>query len=195
MTITLKKIKPRFQCFAKDSFGLLLYSRFLSSLCAFLESSVFDLLTRIHLRYITYSAKRLKACLAYCGEGVELDLHAYISDPCKVKIGRGTYIGKYLFMQSYGGVSIGEGCSIAKGVSFITVHHAAVPGSSNSVLGSTTEYKPIVIGDNVWIGSNAILLPGVKIGEGCIVGAGSVVTRNMPPGYVCAGVPCRVIRT
>jgi maltose O-acetyltransferase len=54
--------------------------------------------------------------------------------------------------------------------------------------------KPVTIGNDVWIGSNVIVCPGVKIGDGCIIGAGSVVTRDIPAYHVAVGVPCRAIR-
>ena len=54
--------------------------------------------------------------------------------------------------------------------------------------------KPIEIGDNCWLASNVTVCGGVKIGEGCVIGAGSVVTRDIPPNSLAAGVPCRVIR-
>lgn len=53
---------------------------------------------------------------------------------------------------------------------------------------------PIFIGDDCWIGGDVIILPGVRIGEGCTIGAGSVVTRDVPPFSVAVGSPCRVVR-
>ena len=61
---------------------------------------------------------------------------------------------------------------------------------------SLYEYgKPVTIGDNVWIGGNAVVLPGVTIGSNSVIGAGSVVTRDVPPWSIAAGNPCKVIRT
>src|SRR4051794_27798153 len=54
--------------------------------------------------------------------------------------------------------------------------------------------EPIVIEDKVWIGSNAVVLPGVRIGYGSVVGAGSVVSNSIPPMTVAVGIPCRVVR-
>ena len=53
---------------------------------------------------------------------------------------------------------------------------------------------PIVIGDDVWVGANSVVLPGVTIGSGVVIGAGSVVTRDIPPNVLACGVPCKVIR-
>jgi maltose O-acetyltransferase len=54
--------------------------------------------------------------------------------------------------------------------------------------------KPVIIGDDVWIGGSAIICPGVSIGEKCVIGAGSVVTKDIPAGVFAAGNPCKVIR-
>ncbi len=54
--------------------------------------------------------------------------------------------------------------------------------------------KPVIIGDDVWIGARVIILPGVTIGSRVVVGAGSVVTKDLPSNTVCAGIPCRVIK-
>jgi acetyltransferase-like isoleucine patch superfamily enzyme len=90
-------------------------------------------------------------------------------------------------------VTIGDHCEITDGVRFIT-HDGAVwvlrdKHPEVDVLGQ------IVIGNNVFIGFNAIVLPGVTIGDNCVVGAGSVVTKSMPPNSVVAGNPARVIRS
>ncbi|MEE1104690.1 MAG: DapH/DapD/GlmU-related protein, partial [Ruminococcus sp.] len=57
------------------------------------------------------------------------------------------------------------------------------------------EPKPVTIGDDCWIGRRVMILPGVHIAEGCVIGAGAVVTKNIPPYSVAAGVPARVIKS
>jgi maltose O-acetyltransferase len=61
-------------------------------------------------------------------------------------------------------------------------------------LQGTQEYPPVRIGDDVWIGARAIILPGLTIGNGAIIGAGSVVTKDVPPYAICAGNPAKIIR-
>lgn len=88
-------------------------------------------------------------------------------------------------------VTIGHNVMIAPNVSLYTAGHPLHPDSRRSAY----EYgAAITIGDDVWIGGSAVLLPGVTVGSGCVIAAGSVVTRDIPAGVVAAGNPCRVIR-
>lgn len=88
-------------------------------------------------------------------------------------------------------IRIGDGVMIAPSVTLTTTGHPVHP-SRRVDFGRFSE--PIVIEDKVWIGSNAVILPGVRIGYGSVVGAGSVVSRTIPPMTVAVGTPCRVIR-
>ena len=88
-------------------------------------------------------------------------------------------------------ITIGNRVYIAPRVCIYTVNHPMVPEVRNMDL----EYgRPVVIEDNVWIGGNVVILPGVTIGEGSVIAAGSIVTRDIPPRVVAGGNPCRVIR-
>ena len=88
-------------------------------------------------------------------------------------------------------VTIGDNVFIAPNVGLYTAGHPLDVRQRNRYL----EYaKPITIGNNVWIGGGCILLPGVTIGKNSVIGAGSVVTRPIPPNCVAVGNPCRVIR-
>ncbi len=88
-------------------------------------------------------------------------------------------------------VSIGANAFIAPGVCISCAGHAFNAEQRAEGISSS---KPITLEDNVWIGANAVICGGVTIGEGSIIGAGSVVTKNIPKGVVAAGSPCRVIR-
>jgi maltose O-acetyltransferase len=89
-------------------------------------------------------------------------------------------------------VTIGDRVSIGHGVRFLTVDHEI--GDSAQRCGPTFA-EPITIGDGVWLGSACIILPGVTIGKGALVAAGAVVTRDVPPNTLVAGVPARAVRT
>lgn len=89
-------------------------------------------------------------------------------------------------------ITIGDEVQIAPGVHLYTATHPLEAKARRSGL----EYAlPVVIGDGVWLGGGAIVCPGVTIGENTVVGAGSVVTRDLPANVVAAGNPCRVLRT
>ena len=88
-------------------------------------------------------------------------------------------------------VTIGDNCQFAPNVSIYTAGHPVHPDSRNSLY----EYGiGVSIGDNVWIGGNCVILPGVTIGSNTVIGAGSVVTKDIPDWVVAAGNPCKVIR-
>ncbi|MFJ8750331.1 sugar O-acetyltransferase [Streptomyces sp. NPDC102441] len=89
------------------------------------------------------------------------------------------------------GIRIGNGVMIAPSVTLTTTGHPVHP-SRRADFGRFSE--PIVIEDRVWIGSNVVVLPGVRIGHGSVIGAGSVVSRSIPPMTVALGTPCRVVR-
>lgn len=88
-------------------------------------------------------------------------------------------------------IRIGDDVMIAPSVTLTTTGHPVHP-ARRADFGRFSE--PIVIEDKVWIGSNAVVLPGVRIGYGSVVGAGSVVSRSIPPMSVALGTPCRVVR-
>lgn len=88
-------------------------------------------------------------------------------------------------------VKIGDNCLLAPNVAIYTAGHPIYPETRNSFY----EYgKEVVIGDNVWIGGNAVVCPGVRIGSNVVIGAGSVVTKDIPDWSLAAGNPCKVIR-
>jgi acetyltransferase-like isoleucine patch superfamily enzyme len=90
-------------------------------------------------------------------------------------------------------VTIGDDVTVSRGVLFLT--HDGASSLVRDKHGRRYDYRPVTVGSRVFIGANAILLPGVSIGDDCIVGAGSVVTKTVPPGKVVAGNPARVIGT
>lgn len=85
-------------------------------------------------------------------------------------------------------VTFGDNVFIAPNCGFYTAGHPLDAPTRNSGLEFA---KPITVGDDVWIGGNVVVLPGVKIGSGSVIGAGSVVTRDIPAGVVAVGNPCR----
>ena len=104
-------------------------------------------------------------------------------------IGKGCWIQQGCTFFDRGGITIGNGVFIAPKVNLITINHGPNPDNRNATYG-----RPIVIEDKVWIGIGATVLPGVRIGYGSIVGANSVVTRDVPPMTVVGGNPAKFIK-
>jgi len=111
----------------------------------------------------------------------------------KLKIGNKTYIGHdTIFTGGYSTIIIGSYCDISSRVSFVTGSHEV--DMSNQRSAGAGYSKDIIIGNGVWIGYSAIILPGIKIGDKAIIGAGSVVTKDIPAYSIAVGNPCKVIR-
>lgn len=110
-----------------------------------------------------------------------------------LKIASGAWIGPRCYLHAAGGIYIGEKTGIGPDVRILTSIHEA-DASLGPVIEEALSFAPVEIGPGCDIGLGAILLPGVKIGMGAVVGAGSVVTREIPPYEIWAGVPARKIR-
>lgn len=105
------------------------------------------------------------------------------------KVGKGVFINFGCTFLDQGGITIGDGVFIAPDVKILTEGHPEEPSRRHTLL-----TKPIKIGDRVWIGAGATILPGVTIGENAIVAAGAVVSRDVEPDTIVGGVPARVLR-
>ena len=112
-----------------------------------------------------------------------------------IKCGNNVNIGVDSFIQAGGGVEIGDYAILGPGVKIWTQNHASAR-TDIPIQQQGAEYKPVVIGRDVWIGANAFIMPGVELGEGCVVSAGAVVgAKHYPPYKILAGNPARVIGT
>ena len=166
------------------------------------------------IRTITYSAR-------FAGRGIRVSSTSWVAVRATVRaqrgatieIGRGCEIHPYAMILSYGGsirigdlvsvnpftiiygigdVTIGSGVRIATSVTVIPANHVAHRDGTPLVESGVTKLG-IVIEDNVWVGAGARILDGVTIGRDAVIGAGSVVTRDVPPGARVAGVPARAL--
>lgn len=106
-----------------------------------------------------------------------------------IHVGRNVFINSGCHFQDQGGITIGDGSLIGHNVVLATINHGF-----NPIHRGDNHPSPIVIGENVWIGSNATILPGVSIGDGAIIAAGAVVTKNVPANVVVGGVPAHIIK-
>lgn len=129
-----------------------------------------------------------------------------IQGPIAFHYGKHTKIGKNFFanfnftVQDDAQVTIGDNCNFGPNVTIVTPIHPMVPSERNAIRTASGEVKrlcyakPVHIGNDCWFGASVTVCPGVTVGDGCVIGAGSVVTRDIPPNSFAAGVPCRVIR-
>lgn len=135
--------------------------------------------------------QHLTELLGTLGEG------AYVKPPLftdfgeNIHIGAGTFVNYNLVALDVAMITIGEDCQIGPNVQLLTPTHPVEPQPRRDKLEAA---EPITIGDNVWLGGGVIVCPGVSIGDDSVIGAGSVVTRDIPAGVVAVGNPARVIR-
>lgn len=122
---------------------------------------------------------------------------AFVNPPFYCDYGSHIEVGKNFFANyncmiiDVAKVKIGDNCQMAPNVAIYTAGHPVHPASRNTAYEYGIE---VTIGDNVWIGGNTVIVPGVHIGSNTVIGAGSVVTKDIPDWVVAAGNPCRVIR-
>ena len=122
-------------------------------------------------------------------EGFGLFPPFFADCPQNIYLGKEVFINSGCKFQAQGGIYIGDKCLIGHNIIIATINHDVSPYTRRDLIPSK-----VTIGNNVWIGSGSIILPGVSIGDNAIIGAGSVVTRNIPENSIAVGNPAKVIR-
>ena len=135
--------------------------------------------------------EKIRGIVGKIGEEFNIESPFQCDYGYNIEIGENFYSNHNLIILDVGKVRIGDNVQIAPNVSIYTAGHPVHPDTRNSGY----EYGiDITIGDNVWIGGNTCILPGVTIGKNVVIGAGSVVTKDIPDDMIAVGNPCRVIR-
>ena len=134
----------------------------------------------------------LTELLGEIGDGVDIRPPFRVDYGSHIRIGARTFANYGLIALDVAPITIGADVQIGTNVQLLTPTHPIEAGPRRDKWEAA---KPIVIGDNVWLGSGAIVLPGVTIGDNTVVGAGAVVTKDLPADVVAVGNPARVIRT
>ena len=106
-------------------------------------------------------------------------------------LGENVFINSNCYFMDGAKITVGDNVFIGPSCGFYTANHPLDYQTRNQGI---EQALPILIGNNVWLGGNVIVLPGVKIGDGCVIGAGSVVTKDIEANSIATGVPCKVIK-
>ncbi|WP_301328725.1 sugar O-acetyltransferase [Goodfellowiella coeruleoviolacea] len=133
----------------------------------------------------------LRELLGSVGPGVVIRPPCYFDYGYQTTIGANTFVNFGAVILDVGRVSIGANVQIGPNVQFLTPTHPLDAEVRRSGLEAA---EPITVGDDVWLGGGVVLCPGVSVGSRSVIGAGSVVTRDVPADVVAVGNPCRVVR-
>ena len=135
--------------------------------------------------------KLIKEILGKTGNTVCIESPFHCDYGYNIEVGENFFANYNLVILDVGKVKIGDNAQIAPNVAIYTAGHPIHPDSRNSGY----EYGiDITIGDNVWIGGNTCIMPGVTIGNNVVIGGGSVVTKDLPDNVIAVGNPCRIVR-
>ena len=134
----------------------------------------------------------LRELLGSIGEGTVIRPPLWCDYGRYISIGAGTFVNFGAVLLDVAPITIGHDVQIGPNVQLLTPTHPVEPGPRRA---KWEAGEPITIGDNVWLGGGAIVLPGVSIGANTVVGAGAVVTRDLPPDVVAVGNPARIVRS
>ena len=181
----LNKIRTGY-FFAKRTFWYLFYHGFAQHLPA---SYRFQPLGRFAKWCRGVACKRL---FRYCGKNVNVEKGANFYTGWEIELGDNSSLGVNCFVPY--DLKVGKDVMMGPYVVIIGDNHEFSRRDIPMRLQGRIEYSPVVIEDNVWIGARAILLPGIKIGNGAIIGAGAVVTKDVPPYAICGGNPAKIIK-
>jgi maltose O-acetyltransferase len=133
----------------------------------------------------------LRELLGSLGEGAEIRPPLLCDYGYQIHIGARTFINYGAVLLDVAAITIGEDVQVGPNVQFLTPTHPLEPDLRRAKYEAA---QPITIGNNVWLGGGVIILPGVSIGDNTVVGAGAVVTKDLPGNVVAVGNPARVIR-
>lgn len=150
---------------------------------------LYRVIDKLFRSYYSTRCFRLRNSLAHCGERVYLSHDCIIWGTSGVSIGDDVVINSFTHIFGGGGVTIGARTMISTLCSITSTTHPQSPGLRHNL-----QHFPVIIEEDCWLGTGAIVLPGVRIGRGSIIAAGAVVTKDVPEMAIAMGVPAKVVR-
>lgn len=142
---------------------------------------------KIAKKFRYFWAKRI---VSFCGKNVNIEKNASFTP--ELKIGENSGVG--INCEMNGNIAIGDNVMMGPEVVIYTTRHNTDRCDIIMIEQGMKEPLPVKIGNDVWIGRRVIILPGVTIGDGCVIGAGAVVTKDVPSYSVVAGVPAKIVK-
>jgi len=158
-------------------------SRFFSALAFYLANHLFAKIPSYTLRHWFLR----KFCKIKIGKESSIHMNCFITGN-NIEIGDNTVINRQTYLDGRAGIKIGNNVNISHQTLIQTLTHDPQNPDFACLV------KPVTIEDDVWIGTRAIILPGVTIGEGAVIGAGAIVTKNIPKHSIAVGNPAKVIK-
>lgn len=151
---------------------------------------IYKLLNKIYSLFEKANMEKQLSKLKYIGKGVIVKNEVMFVNASTITIKDFTMIGERCYLRGGGNIVIGEYCQIANNVIIVTTNHLL----NKDLYYGNIENKDVVIGNNVWIGSGAKIMPGVNIGNNSVIGAGAVVTKDVEADVIVGGVPAKLIK-
>lgn len=162
-------------------------------LTSFLDPlTYFQVVRLLHYYGYTHVQPRRKVTM---GEGATLAPNVSLRNGERISIGARSKVGERAYLwagDASGRVIIGEDCRLGPEVFVTASDYGLAP--DETIAGQPRNERDVIIGNDVWLGARVFVAAGVSIGDGCVVSAGSVVSKSLPPGSVAVGIPARIVR-
>jgi maltose O-acetyltransferase len=139
---------------------------------------------------LSYRTSKIKCSLKSCGRNVGIQLPVVFAQPEMIEVGNDVSFSAFVHIWGAGSVLIGDRVMIGSHSAITSITH----DYTQDPMHTTVVTRPVIIEDDAWLSAHVLIMPGVTIGRGAVVGAGSVVTKNVPAGAIVAGVPAQVLK-